>query len=148
VDGVEPVVWSNDGGDVTAREMIGCGFAGVSGGRRGIYGDFWAGGGAEVYDGENVRAGIADAVGAGGGVVVFAWKNCGFATKARKALIKRGIPNVDVTIDRYSPLHAELAFATGRTSVPYIFVNGELVGGCDADDDFSGLMGVIDDLEI
>merc|ERR1740139_324959 len=125
--------------------MIGCGFAGAAGGRKGIYADFWAGGGAVPYDGEDIRAEIAVAV-AVPGIVVVAWKHSGFATRARAELTKRGLESTDVTIDKFSPLHAELAFATGRTSVPYIYVNGELVGGCEADGGYPGLMGVIDEL--
>merc|ERR1712129_457409 len=98
-------------------------------------------------DREGVRADIARIVASRElacgvpGIVVFAWKNCGFATKARAALAERGIESTDVTIDKYSPLHAELAFTTGRTSVPYIYVDGKLVGGCDTDGDYPGLMG-------
>ena len=59
---------------------------------------------------------------------------CGVALSARALLESHGEASyADVTIDKYSPQHAELALTTGRPSVPYVFVGGKLVGGCDED---------------
>ena len=49
---------------------------------------------------------------------------------ARQLLAERGLEDgfADLTIGKFSPLHAELAQVSGRASVPYIFVDGELAG--------------------
>ena len=75
-----------------------------------------------------------------------AWKSCGFATKARALLKERGFPFDSITLDKISPLHAELAFSTGRATVPYIFVNGDIIGGFDGDENGIGLVNALDSL--
>ena len=120
---------------------------------RGMYAELWAKGGVAEYDREALRAKIASIVAQSRSgdaemptVVIFAWPHCGFATKARAALDEADVAYLNVVIDKFSPEHAELAFTTGRPTVPCIFVRGELVGGCEADESLPGLMGVINEL--
>ena len=80
------------------------------------------------------------------GLLIFAWRNCGYATTARAALDEIGVPYSDVTIGKMSPLHAELALLTARTTVPYIYERGRLLGGYNADSGYPGLAGSLDRL--
>ena len=132
----------------SARQMLACGFAGAPAGRRGIYNDFADAGGAARYERAAVRAGLSEVV-ASAEIVLLAWPQCGFATRARALLAERAAdrPFADVVLPKYGKEHAELALLTGRPSVPYVYVRGELRGGCEADDDFPGLAAALDELE-
>lgn len=147
-------------GDASPAQLMSAGFAGDSpapgaAGRqpKGMYADFWAAGGPAEYARDEVRARIRQVLapsrlvceGGAPAVVIFAWRRCGFATKARAALAARGIAYTSVELDKMGPLHAELALMHKRTTVPYIFVRGECVGGYEADA-LPGLVGVIDSL--
>ena len=120
---------------------------------KGMYADFWAAGGPAEYERDEVRARIRQMLApsrlvcerGAPAVVIFAWRRCGFATKARAALDARGIAYTSVELDKMGALHAELALMHKRTSVPYVFVRGEFVGGYEADA-LPGLVGVIDSL--
>ena len=126
--------------------MLSSGFVGEpplrKDGRRakGIYTDFVEAGGATPYDRTQVRADLRRVVG-GARVVVLAWARCGFATKACGELDARGIAHRSVVLERYGAAHAELALLTGRPSVPYVYADGQLLGGCDADAELGGLEG-------
>ena len=77
-----------------------------------------------------------------------AWANCGFCTKAREELDARGVAYAHHVVDRYSAEHAELAMATGRCSVPYVFsASGVLLGGFEADGELPGLAGALAAME-
>lgn len=149
-------------GDASSAQLMSCGFAGDSpapgaAGRqpKGMYADFWAAGGAAEYERDEVRAQIRQTLapsrlvceGGAPAVVIFAWRRCGYATKARGALDARGVAYTSVELEKMGPLHAELALMLGRPSVPYIFVRGECVGGYEADA-LPGLVGVIDRLAL
>ena len=147
-------------GDASPAQLMSCGFAGDSpapgaAGRqpKGMYADFWAAGGPAEYERDEVRARIRQMLapsrlvceGGAPAVVIFAWRRCGFATKARAALDARGVAYTSVELDKMGALHAELALMHKRTTVPYFFVRGEYVGGYEADA-LPGLVGVIDSL--
>ena len=109
-------------GDATSRDMLQCGFVGQSSGR-GIYHSFEEDGGATDYDREAERRRIHQLTGSSE-IVMLAWPQCGFATKARALLEERGEVFADITIPKLSPIHAELALTFGRASVPAIFLDG------------------------
>ena len=153
-------VGSSAPGDASPAQLMSCGFAGDSpapgtAGRlpKGMYADFWAAGGPPEYARDEVRAQIRQLLapsrlvceGGPPAVVIFAWRQCGFATKARAALDARGVAYTSVELDKMGPLHAELALMLGRLTVPYVFVRGECVGGYEADA-LPGVVGVIDSL--
>ena len=99
-----------------------------------------------AYDREAVKALIneelaASVDGSGPAITLFAWRKCGFATKARKSLAESDVDFADVVLDKYSPMHAELAMTTGRLSVPYAFEKGELIGGTEPDGELPGVVG-------
>ncbi len=56
---------------------------------------------------------------------------CGYCTAAERLLDEKGVPyeNIDTTGDHDT--RRWLAEATGRTTVPQIFINGRPVGGYD-----------------
>ena len=139
VRAVPPPLESGD--EPSAIQMLSAGFAGTPSGKKGIYESFADDGGALAYDREAVRQEIQELTNSEE-VVLLAWAQCGFCTKARKLLAEEyeGQTYRDVTIGKFSPLHAELALTTGRPSVPYIFVDGVLAGGCHEDETHPGLL--------
>ena len=126
----------HEAGSASWEQMLACGFAGVAAGR-GIYQDFESGDGARAYDRVAVRDELRNAI-ASSKIVLFAWPRCGYATTARSLLGTELY--ADVVVDKFSPQHAELALLTGRPTVPCIFVDGELVGGCHEDERHPGLV--------
>jgi len=136
--------------DATQEQMVRCGFAGDAGDGKGIYADF-ARAGPVAYDRAAVRAEIRRLLassrdGSGPQLSIFAWKNCGFATKARGVLESRGISFADVVIGKFSPLHAELVLLTGQATVPYIYERGAFLGGYEPSLELPGLVGALDRL--
>jgi len=137
-------------GDATRAQMLSCGFAGAvpsESASNGIYAKF-ARSETVPYDRQDIVAQLechlAPSIdGSGPAVILFAWACCGYATKARHVLEQRHMPYTDVVIDKFSAMHAELAMATGRTSVPYIFERGLLLGGFEADSELPGLAGTL-----
>ncbi len=63
-------------------------------------------------------------------VVVFTRKGCPHCTTAKKALTAAGI-DYDVLLLNRDFSDRTLRAVSGRTSVPQVFVNGELIGGAD-----------------
>jgi glutaredoxin 3 len=89
-------------------------------------------------------------------VVVLGRSTCPFCTEVDRALADRfsegGRKHVYYRIDKLengAALHKELKEKTGQTSVPYVFVNGNLVGGCTDvfaggyDGSLSGVLGAL-----
>lgn len=62
-------------------------------------------------------------------VQVYTTRMCGYCFAAKRLLAKRGVPfeEVDVTTDREA--RARLVEATGRRTVPQIFIGGTPIGG-------------------
>ena len=57
---------------------------------------------------------------------------CPFCTRAKALLLQRGVTNLDeIVVDGKPDLRARMTQLTGRTSVPQIFINDTLIGGCD-----------------
>lgn len=132
-------------GDPSVQQMLECGFFGTPAGR-GIYQSFGEDGGNRAYDRKAVRAEL-EAAATSDTCVVFAWPRCGFATTARGMLAERGVAFTDVVLEKFSPQHAELALLTGRPSVPCIYLDGALVGGCNEDVSHPGLLKALEKRE-
>jgi glutaredoxin 3 len=64
-------------------------------------------------------------------VVIYVTNSCGYCVRAKMLLDQKGVAYdaVDVTGDE--PKRAWLARATGRRTVPQVFINDRPVGGCD-----------------
>jgi cysteine synthase A len=73
-------------------------------------------------------------------VVMFALQWCEFCWAVRKFFDAIGVPFVSIDLDsveyqrgdRGAKIRAVLAERTGEVTIPQIFVNGELIGGCNA----------------
>jgi cysteine synthase A len=73
-------------------------------------------------------------------VVMFALQWCEFCWAARKFFDAIGVPFVSIDLDsveyqrgdRGGKIRAVLAQQTGEVTIPQIFINGQLVGGCNA----------------
>ena len=57
---------------------------------------------------------------------------CPYCTRAKALLQQRGVTTLEeIDLDEQPQERAGMVKATGRTSVPQIFINGTHVGGCD-----------------
>lgn len=57
---------------------------------------------------------------------------CGYCTRAKALLDKKGVPYTEINVLMNPAKRAEMmARAEGRTSVPQIFIDGKPIGGCD-----------------
>jgi len=64
-------------------------------------------------------------------VKIYSSRFCGYCTRAKMLLEKKGVDYVDIAVDRDPAMRHEMIQLAGRTSVPQIFIRGEHVGGCD-----------------
>ena len=56
---------------------------------------------------------------------------CPYCARATQLLTKKGVAFHEIDAPQGSAARAESFERTGRTSVPQIFVDGQLIGGCD-----------------
>mmetsp|Transcript_11440 Transcript_11440/g.16777 ORF Transcript_11440/g.16777 Transcript_11440/m.16777 type:complete len:343 (-) Transcript_11440:75-1103(-) len=103
---------------------------------RGLYEEFWSNEDAQEYDGDSMRIDINnllasdnDEAESAPAILVCSRPNCNAAATVRTALEERRILYTDFAVEKLSPMHAELAFLTGKASMPYVFVNGKIVHG-------------------
>lgn len=64
-------------------------------------------------------------------VQVYVTDYCPYCTRAKSLLDKRGIPYEVIDVSQDEEKRAWLVKATGRRTVPQIFIHGEPVGGSD-----------------
>jgi glutaredoxin 3 len=64
-------------------------------------------------------------------VQVYTTDYCPYCTRAKALLDKRGIAYEEIDVSSDTEKRAWLVQATGRRTVPQIFIKGEPVGGCD-----------------
>jgi glutaredoxin 3 len=65
-------------------------------------------------------------------VEVYTWSSCPFCIRAKALLDKKGIEYTEYCIDGDELARAQMAErASGRRSVPQVFINDQHVGGCD-----------------
>jgi glutaredoxin 3 len=76
---------------------------------------------------------------------------CGYCTRAKALLDKKGVPYTEHNVMMKPDLRAEMsARAGGKTSVPQIFIDGKNIGGCDElfeldfDDELDPMLGIED----
>ena len=63
---------------------------------------------------------------------IYTWRVCPFCIRAKALLDRKGVAYTEHAIDGDEPARERMAErAGGRRSVPQIFVNDELIGGCD-----------------
>ncbi|MEJ1977373.1 MAG: glutaredoxin 3 [Acetobacteraceae bacterium] len=56
---------------------------------------------------------------------------CPYCARAIKLLERKGVPFHEINAPHGSPERAKAVALSGKTSVPQIFFDGALVGGCD-----------------
>ena len=65
-------------------------------------------------------------------VVIYSSPYCGYCTRAKALLARKGVSYRDIDVIAEPGRRAEMVErAGGRTTVPQIFINGCHVGGCD-----------------
>jgi len=84
------------------------------------------------YDSEATKA-ILNSYIQSNPVMVFSFSTCPFCIKAKQILDASGAKYTAIELDQIPEgyaLRAELAEATGRTSMPNIWIGGKGIGGC------------------
>ncbi len=65
-------------------------------------------------------------------VEIYTWTYCPFCIRAKALLKKKGVKFAEYCIDGDNKARTKMAQrASGRTSLPQIFINDEHIGGCD-----------------
>jgi len=65
-------------------------------------------------------------------VLIYTRSTCGYCRRAKALLDRKGVVYTEVDINDEPDRRAEMIErASGRTSVPQIFVAGQAIGGCD-----------------
>lgn len=65
-------------------------------------------------------------------VEIYTWKTCPYCIRAKSLLDQKGIEFIEYRIDGDQVAHSEMSKrASGRSSVPQIFINDQHIGGCD-----------------
>ena len=64
-------------------------------------------------------------------VRIYTTTYCGYCWRAKLLLKRRGIPYEDIDVTGDPEKRAWLVGATGRRTVPQIFIDGASIGGCD-----------------
>ncbi|MBW4513225.1 MAG: glutaredoxin 3 [Scytonematopsis contorta HA4267-MV1] len=65
-------------------------------------------------------------------VEIYTWQTCPFCIRAKNLLTKKGIDFIEYSIDGDEAAREKMSErASGRRSVPQIFINDYHVGGCD-----------------
>lgn len=62
---------------------------------------------------------------------LYTWKFCPFCMDAKKLLDKKGISYKEHNIENDGAKKKELLKNTGQDTVPYVFLDGEFIGGYD-----------------
>lgn len=64
-------------------------------------------------------------------VKVYTTEWCPYCTRAKALLTRKGVPFTEVDVGDDPTTRAWLKTATGRHTVPQVFIGGKAVGGCD-----------------
>tara|TARA_B100000700_G_scaffold317035_1_gene407719 strand:- start:277 stop:531 length:255 start_codon:yes stop_codon:yes gene_type:complete len=65
-------------------------------------------------------------------VEIYTWRFCPFCIRAKALLQKKGIQFIEYSIDGDNEARESMTLrAEGRTTVPQIFINDRIIGGCD-----------------
>ena len=65
-------------------------------------------------------------------IEIYTWQYCPFCIKAKNLLNKKNIQFTEYKIDGDEAARDEMSLrASGRRSLPQIFINDEGIGGCD-----------------
>lgn len=65
-------------------------------------------------------------------VQVYSTSYCPYCTRAKALLTTKGVEFEEIDVTNDPPLRAKMVkLSGGRRTVPEIFINGEIIGGCD-----------------
>lgn len=64
-------------------------------------------------------------------VLMYSTRYCPFCIRAKSLLNSKKVPFEDISIDGKGALRQQMIQASGRTSVPQIWIGDVHVGGCD-----------------
>jgi len=64
-------------------------------------------------------------------VVIYTKHFCGYCTRAKQLLSKKGVAFREIDVSHDQKTRRWLAQVSGQSTVPQIFINGQSVGGCD-----------------
>ena len=65
-------------------------------------------------------------------IEIYTWQSCPFCIRAKNLLNKKNIQFTEYKIDGDEAAREEMSLrASGRRSLPQIFINNEGIGGCD-----------------
>lgn len=62
-------------------------------------------------------------------ILIYTWTYCPFCVKAKKLLDDKKFPYKEIIIDSNDAKKRELYERTGQSTVPFIFIDGEFIGG-------------------
>lgn len=63
-------------------------------------------------------------------IKLYTWRTCPFCIRAKQLLNDNGYEFTDVDITDTPEVKADLTSKHGQHTVPYIFIDDELIGGC------------------
>lgn len=64
-------------------------------------------------------------------IELYTWSYCPFCQNAKKLLDEKGYDYEETVLDDNEDRRKELKEETGQGTVPYVFIDGELIGGYD-----------------
>jgi glutaredoxin 3 len=64
-------------------------------------------------------------------IEVYGTQHCGYCTAARLLLKKKGLHFEDILVSTNADARAEMQERSGGTTVPQVFINGQVIGGFD-----------------
>ena len=64
-------------------------------------------------------------------VKIYSSRFCGYCTRAKMLLERKGIEYIEIPVDMDPEKRKEMVQLAGRTSVPQIFIGEVHIGGCD-----------------
>ncbi|NJL86070.1 MAG: glutaredoxin 3 [Leptolyngbyaceae cyanobacterium SM1_1_3] len=68
----------------------------------------------------------------GSNVEIYTWSSCPFCIRAKALLDRKGVDYTEYCLDGDEAARSKMAErASGRRSVPQIFINDQHIGGCD-----------------
>ena len=66
-------------------------------------------------------------------IVMYVKQTCPYCVMAKRLLTDKGQTWTEIDVEREPARRSEMVERSGRYTVPQVFVNGELIGGADAD---------------
>lgn len=64
-------------------------------------------------------------------IELYTWSYCPFCQNAKRLLESKGYKYDEIKLDNDEKKREELIAQTGQSTVPFVFIDGELIGGYD-----------------